>query len=169
MSAQEQQQQNQQEVVRLQALYERRTVRSPIEGVVTELHRRPGEYVSANQPQLATVVNLDQLRVRFYLYPEQIESLQLGQALQITSGNDKIASTVEFISPVTDPKTGLSRVDLLIDNQQRNPPLRSGTPCTWPQLAPTLPANGQQAQADSHPPASFTTSRYIPTQQAADR
>jgi RND family efflux transporter MFP subunit len=132
MLAQEQRQQNLQEVQRLRALLERRTVRSPIDGVVTEVHRRVGEYVSANQPQVATVYNLDQLRVRFYLLPEQVDQLQLQQPINVLLTTSEVPSKIEFISPVTDPKTGLSRVDVLINNLSLNAKLRSGTICRWP-------------------------------------
>ncbi|MFN7877215.1 MAG: efflux RND transporter periplasmic adaptor subunit [Pirellula sp.] len=137
--AEEQQKLDAQEVLRLNTLLERRIVRSPIDGVVSELHRRVGEFVSASEPKVATVVNLDQLRVRFYLVPAQLEKLQPQLSIQIQSGDRHVPAWVEFVSPVTDPRTGLSRVDVLIDNSQLKPGLRSGTTCRLPFSSPTSP------------------------------
>lgn len=147
--AQEEKQQELQEVERLSALLERRIVRSPIDGVITEVHRRAGEYVSANEPQVANVINLDQLRVRFYLFPEQIEHLELHQSVKIGCASGEVPSTIEFISPITDPKTGLSRVDVLINNLALNSKLRSGSKCRWPSQPTTAEATEQSRQRQS--------------------
>lgn len=136
--AEEQQKLDAQEVLRLNALLERRVVRSPIDGIVSELHRRAGEFVSPSEPKVATVVNLDRLRVRFYLSPEQLKTMQPQQSIQILAGDRQVTASVEFISPVTDPRTGLSRVDVLIDNSRITPGLRSGTSCRLPPSGPEI-------------------------------
>ena len=119
------------EVQRIQAQINQRLIQSPIDGLVTELHHRKGEYISTNSPQVATVVKLDQLRVRFYLHAEQIQSLAKDQRIRLLVGDDKqvVFGVVEFISPVTDSNSGTTRIDLLIENS--NMRLRSGTPCHW--------------------------------------
>lgn len=130
--AEEEAQRNRVEVERLQALLDRRAVKSPIDGIVIELHKRTGESVSANDPHVVTVVSLNQLRVRFYLKLETIEALQPRQNLTVYVGPRQLPvdGVVDFISPVIEPKSGLSRVDLLIDNRVLG--LRSGLSCRWP-------------------------------------
>lgn len=129
--AQEEIAQQQLEVERLQALIERRGVHSPIDGWVVELHRRPGEFVSSAEPHVATLVRLDRLRVRFYLQPGTIEHLQVGSDVAIEVAPDwrLIQAKIDFISPIIEAKSGLIRLDVLIDNEPLQ--LRSGVLCRW--------------------------------------
>jgi RND family efflux transporter MFP subunit len=119
------------EVERLQALIERRGVHSPIDGWVVELHRRPGEFVSSSEPHVATLVRLDRLRVRFYLQPGTVEHLQVGSEVAIEVAPDwrLIQAKIDFISPIIEAKSGLIRLDVLIDNEPLQ--LRSGVLCRW--------------------------------------
>src|SRR5204863_7090238 len=55
------------EVRKAEALIERRLVRSPIEGVVTKLHREQGEFVTPVAPTVVTVTQLHPLRAVFNL------------------------------------------------------------------------------------------------------
>jgi RND family efflux transporter MFP subunit len=55
------------ETEQIDAQIERRRIRSPIDGVVVELTRKQGEYISTSEPHIATVVSLDQLKAVFYL------------------------------------------------------------------------------------------------------
>jgi len=152
--------QQQLEVERLQALIERRGVHSPIDGWVVELHRRPGEYVSSSEPHVATLVRLDRLRVRFYLQPGTVEHLQVGSDVGIEVAPDwrLIEAKIDFISPIIEAKSGLIRLDVLIDNEPLQ--LRSGVLCRWidgrshvgraaavgtPTRLPPLPSGHQQA------------------------
>ena len=119
------------EVLRIQAQINQRTISSPVDGLVTEIHHRPGEYISGNNPQVATVVKLDQLRVRFYLHSNDIQQIRVNQSVAVLLGDSKqkIMANVEFVSPVTDPESGKTRVDLLIDNADLR--YRSGIVCHW--------------------------------------
>lgn len=120
------------EVARIRAQINRTIIHSPIDGWVTQIHHRPGEYVSINQPQVATVVKLDQLRVRFYLLASDVQKLQANQQVNVLLDDDEtkqVPARVEFVSPVTDPDSGTTRVDLLIDNAALQH--RSGIPCQW--------------------------------------
>ena len=119
------------EVSRIESQIRRRTIRSPVDGWITEIHRRPGEYIASNDPRFATVVQLDHLRVRFYLLADTVSRLQPGETVGLLLGEKKqpINAIVEFVSPVTNPDSGTARVDLLVDNP--NLQIRSGTPCFW--------------------------------------
>lgn len=121
------------EVARIDKEISRRTIRSPIAGTIVEIHKRPGEFVSANDPDFATIVRLDQLRVRFYLSADETESLRRGQSAIIYVGTQQTAieGTIEFVSPVIEPKTGLARVHVIFDN--RDMAVRSGVVCSWRQ------------------------------------
>ena len=47
------------EVKRIRAQIDDRIIKSPIDGFVTEIHKQPGENVSQNEPQYATIVRVD--------------------------------------------------------------------------------------------------------------
>ncbi len=124
---------NRLDVARIQAQINHRIIFSPIDGLVTEIHRQPGEYISSTEPEFATVVEISQLRVRFYLLAETAARLQRGQRVSLLLGrqqSQQVAGQVAYVSPVTDPDSGTVRVDVLIDNADNR--LRSGTPCQWP-------------------------------------
>ncbi len=146
----EQQQENKAELARIDAELGRRSVRSPIAGVVTEIHKRHGEYLSANDPVFATVVQLDRLRVRFYLDADETERLKKGQTvtLYVGKGQEPVSGTVEFVSPVVEPKTSLARVNVIIDNTQLK--IRSGITCRWEKQKDNAPHH--QASTRVHHP-----------------
>lgn len=135
---------NQAELERIDAEINRRSIRSPISGVITEVHKRHGEFVSANDPIFATVVQLDRLRVRFYLDSETTLRLQQGQSVTIYVGENQTAveGVIEFVSPVVEPKTGLARVNVLIANDGLR--FRSGVVSSWERtVIPASPASFQ--------------------------
>ena len=119
------------EVEKIKAEIERRVVRSPIDGVVTEIHAFPGEFIASSERQLMTVVRLDRLKVRFYLLSDDAAALKFGQSVTLKVGKqkDEIAGKVDFISPVTDPDSGTCRVEIVIENSDQR--FRSGTVCFW--------------------------------------
>lgn len=129
--AQEKKQEYQLEVERIRSEIETRMIRSPFDGVVTEIHFHPGEFIASDARQLVTVVRLQELRVRFYLFAETAAKLRKGQPVGLKIGEDQKSTTgkVEFVSPITDPDSGTTRVDVVIDNQ--NNQYRSGSLCVW--------------------------------------
>jgi RND family efflux transporter MFP subunit len=135
------------EVDRIKAQIKARTIASPIDGVVSELHYRLGEYVSTAKPQFATVVQLDRLLVRFYLMESTVTQLskdqQISLILRVGDRQQQIAGTIRFISPVTSADSGTARVDVEIDNASGK--FRSGSRCRW------VGVPGEQKTAMSKP------------------
>ena len=114
------------EVKKVEVQLQRRTIRSPIDGVVTDIHRDPGEFVSLTEPKLFTVVRLDRLRAKFYVPAEQSLRFSKAQRVKMSGqADDKLLTgEVEFVSPVTHAESGLVRVDVILDNRDGH--LRSG-------------------------------------------
>ena len=114
------------EVKKIDAQLRQRTIRASLDGVVTDIHRDPGEFVSGADPKLFTVVRLDRLRVKFYVPAEQSLRLNKSDRVKLQTANDDkpTAADVEFVSPVTHAESGLVRVDVILDN--RDGRLRSG-------------------------------------------
>ena len=122
---------NQIEVDRIQAQIRQRIIVSPINGVVSEIHKQLGEHVSNNEPQYATVVRIDQLKVRFYHDAETLAKVPVGSEIHVLIGEarSRIPARVMFVSPVIDPDSGTGRMDVVIENQDRK--IASGTVCYW--------------------------------------
>ncbi len=127
-AAREEQALNALQVAEIEARIEQRKVRSPVDGVVTDVLKEVGEYVSSVEPQVATVVQLGRLRATFYLPSPCLSNIQHGMEVPMTTAQgDTINGMVEYVAPVTEADSGRARVDVLIDNPQRT--LRSGVRC----------------------------------------
>ena len=119
----------------IKAQMDQRIVRSPIDGIVTEVTREVGESVDARRadiPQyLARVVDLSQLIARAHIPSNLTPALRPGQMLPITFENQektRVEGVIRFISPTVDAATGLAEVHVYFDN--RNGALRGGLPGT---------------------------------------
>ena len=136
------------EVNRIKAQIQDRIIKSPIDGFVTEIHKQPGENVSNSEPQYATVVRVDELKVRFYLDAEALQDNRPGDRVSISVGQNRTRAeaVVTFVSPVIDPDSGLGRLDVKINNSGLE--IQSGISCFWEgtKLAP-----GSTRQAESNP------------------
>ena len=130
-TAEDEQRLNQLEVARIRAQLHDRFIVSPINGFVTEVHKQLGENISNNEPEYATVVRVDQLKVRFYLDAGTLQSTKVGDAVSVLVGRSRSqkAATVTYVSPVIDPDSGLGRLDVLIENSELE--IQSGVMCVW--------------------------------------
>lgn len=119
------------EVQRIKAQIADRTIKSPINGFVTELHKQLGENVSNNAPEYATIVRVDKLKVRFYLSAETLRSISLGDSVVVRIGKNRqpVNGNISFVSPIINPNSGLGRLDVEIDNQDLG--FQSGIVCYW--------------------------------------
>lgn len=122
---------NQIEVDRIKAQIRERIVVSPIDGVVTEIHKQLGEHVSNTEPEYATIVRIDQLKVRFYHDAETLSRVPVGSKINVLLGEarTRTAAKVTFVSPIIDPDSGTGRMDVVIENHDRK--IASGTICFW--------------------------------------
>ena len=118
------------QVRKTEAMIESRTMRSPVDGIVTEIKRDPSESVSAANPHVLTVVQIDKLTVNLFLPPERARQLAVGAGahLRIEDERDAAVATIEFISPVTDSASGTVRVKFAIENAAGKH--RAGARCT---------------------------------------
>ncbi len=117
------------EYEKIKAQLDRRTIRSPIAGVVAKLHKEEGEFVAPNTPDILTLVELDPLVASFSVLSPLAQQIHAGQAIAIhfPDGGRSARGVVEFISPVTDAESGTVRVRLRIANP--NGEYRSGEHC----------------------------------------
>lgn len=134
---------NQLEVGRIAAQIKDRTITSPINGIVTEIHKQLGENVSNNEPQYATIVRVDELKVRFYLDASTLQASRVGQEITISVGTNRkrTPARVVYVSPIIDPDSGLGRLDVVLDNSARS--IQCGIICFWNEREVTRVAKQQ--------------------------
>ena len=115
---------------------QRRILKSPIDGIVTEITKDLAEPVSPiendRDEYLIRIVRIDRLKAEAFLPEEWATRITKGDELEILLGDGeeegppKIATgTVEFISPVNDSASKTVRVKLVVENQ--NGFIRAGT------------------------------------------
>ena len=105
-------------------------LRSPLDGLVSAVHKEEREFVSSNAPTVLTLVQLDPLRIIFCVPTSHGDTLKLGQQVPLAFLDTDLPATgrVEFVSPITDAESGTVRVKVLIDNPQGE--FRCGVRCT---------------------------------------
>jgi RND family efflux transporter MFP subunit len=107
------------ELALAQEAFERRHLRSPIDGVITKVALRVGESVGPHEPVIA-VVDISRVRFMGTVPARAGVSLKLGSTVKIELGQDTQSKTrsakVVFVSPITDPSSGLIEVIAEFDN-----------------------------------------------------
>lgn len=106
-----------------------RTVRSPIDGVVTEVFRDIGEFVSPADPVVLTIVQLNPLRTTFSVPVADVKSIRKGQTVPIRIDGVKgtVNAKVALVSPVINAESQTVRVKLELPNPENR--IRSGAKC----------------------------------------
>jgi RND family efflux transporter MFP subunit len=117
------------EFSRIETQIERRKITSPIDGVVTKIHKEVSEEVAATDPIVMTIVQCDQLKVVFPVAATEAGRFSVGQkvAVNFSGGAGATKGLIEVVSHVTDPESGTVRVKVVIDNAQKR--YRSGMSC----------------------------------------
>lgn len=139
-TAQNENRANEIEVEKIEAQIQRRIIRAPTDGVVLELPRQEGEAITSTEGHVATIVQLNQLRVRYFLSTAKAMHLKQGdQATVSFPATSQVATAiVDFVAPVTDSNSGTVRVELLIENPGNR--YRSGLRCVLLESRSTVSA-----------------------------
>lgn len=120
------------EVELLDAQLRQRMFVSPIDGIVVDVDVEQGDFVAPGQTKsLITIVDIDRLRVTFHVPSREATSLKSDQeiSLEIPDSATSLSAKVEYVSPVTDPRTGTVIVRAVIANEQHA--IRSGIRCRY--------------------------------------
>lgn len=102
---------------RARAMLNRRTIKSPIAGVVVERFVSPGEFVD-NKP-LLKLAQMDPLRVEVILPATMLQSIKPGMIANIkpeTQEDSNYRATVSIVDRVIDPASGTFGVRLELPN-----------------------------------------------------
>ncbi len=99
--------------------YERRHMRSPIDGVITKVLPRVGESVPQHEP-IVTVVDVSRVRFNGTFPAASANKLRAGNVVTIRIQQEGKVLTrqarVSFVSPVADPSSGLVELIAEFDN-----------------------------------------------------
>ncbi|UCF97245.1 MAG: efflux RND transporter periplasmic adaptor subunit [Spirochaetaceae bacterium] len=109
-----------------QVQLEKRLIRAPFDGIIVKIYPELGENCTPQDPLIRIA---DITRCRLIVHLEASVSRQVKEQMDVRiridgAGNPKILpGTVEYISPVVDPSSGLREVKVLFDNNdgQVNP------------------------------------------------
>ena len=128
------------ECERIKVQIERRTIRAPIDGVVSKIEREVGEFLPPTAPLLLTLVQLNPLLAVFSLPSAQARQLRAEQEVLIRwlDSRETVRGKIDLVAPTTDPESGTVLVKVRIDNTQRR--FRSGERCEWHLAGDDLPA-----------------------------
>lgn len=98
---------------------DRRTLFSPISGVVTETFRDVAESVSGGETLVMKVVDLSELAIVVHINVALARELEVGDLVPVSplDGGPDAMAVVNFISPVVDASSSTRRVRLLINNE----------------------------------------------------
>jgi len=117
------------EYERLTQQIDRRTIKSPISGVVVKIGRERGELVSGSDAVIAHVAELGRLNVVSHVSEKIARSLTQGEPMKVRlSEGREVTGTVDFVSPTVDPRSGTLQVKVLLKNGDGA--IRSGTRAT---------------------------------------
>ena len=105
------------ELLRAEAMLDRRTIRSPVDGVVTERFKSAGEYID-DEPVMR-VAQLDPLHVEVIVSTDYLGRIKPGMQAQVTPTipeADTFMATVERVDRVSDAASGTYGVRLNLAN-----------------------------------------------------
>jgi RND family efflux transporter MFP subunit len=112
------------EAARSEAQLNLKIIKSPVDGVVTELKLAPGEYVYETKP-IMTIVQFDPLNIDIVLPSNRYKSVSIGMVAKLHLGapiNETLPATVDAIDPVIDAASDTFRVRLVLPNPDNKIP-----------------------------------------------
>lgn len=127
---------------------EHRTLRSPIDGVVSRVLKEEGEFVAPNDPVIVHIVQLDPLLATFAVPTAVADGLRVGGEASVSVGTrgGRRIGIVETISPIIDAQSGTVEVKVRLANSDSG--LRSGERCILhPAASAATPAQTTNAPA----------------------
>lgn len=109
------------EFARIEAQILQRQIRSTIDGVVVDVRKDHGEFVSPSDPVVARIVQLDPLLVVFSVPNNFRNGVSRGQSVNMNIGAmpNAVAGVVEYVSPTADASSGTFRVKVRLPNPNR--------------------------------------------------
>jgi len=130
---------------RIEAQLEQRSIRAPMDGIISDLSREAGEFVSPSDPTIARIVQLDPLLVVFSVPLAQRNHISKHQRVRLKIGatEEVQEGIVEYVSPTSDSSNSSVRVKVGVPNSDGR--FQSGER-TVLELAPTEEGSTKEPQ-----------------------
>lgn len=109
------------------ALLEKRTIVAPFDGQVARIHRRVGEFVSPNTPEVVTLVDSTELLAEFQVPVDELSRYSIGSEVPLRVGSVRIQATIESHGVLVDRASQTVTVKVKINNSELR--YRTGTDC----------------------------------------
>ena len=97
----------------------RRSIRAPSSGIISEIYHHPGEWVMAGKP-VARLVRIDRVYIEGFLDAQRFDTSVCGQDVSVVVRHGKrlleYSGTIVFASPVVDSVTGEFRIRAEVEN-----------------------------------------------------
>lgn len=127
-AAQEESISRQIDLERAQVQLARRFIKAPFDGVVAEVHRHQGEFISPVTPEIVTLIQSDNLLCVFNIPSAQVNEFKTGQKVPVEFANGEIVNgTVHLIGVQTNAQSSTVQLKIRLNNKQGN--LRAGEQC----------------------------------------
>ncbi len=129
-AAQEQLSLRQLELERYELQLQRREIRVPMDGVISQLFHRPGEYITPSDPAVVRLLVMDKLFAVFNIPVEDTSVIQVGTPVKVylRSSATSIDAKINSIAPDIDGESGTVRIRVQLDNSDGR--LLAGDRCT---------------------------------------
>jgi multidrug efflux pump subunit AcrA (membrane-fusion protein) len=108
------------EAARSQAQYNLRLIRSPLNGVVSEIKLQPGEFIYETTP-IVTLAQIDPLTVDLVVPSKRFGAVKVGEIveLRLLPPVDKVVKAeIDVIDPIIDAASNTFRLRLALPNPE---------------------------------------------------
>jgi len=94
------------------------SLKTQIDGIITERHITRGEPVSQERGHVFTVSDLSDVWVDISVYQKHLDSVKLGQRVSVSAGHDLVPASAEisYVSPVVDEDTRTATARIVLQN-----------------------------------------------------
>lgn len=125
------------QVQKLEDQLSERVIKAPIKGVVVKMHKEVGEFVAANTPQVAHIVDVSRMKAVFYLTDSEVRNLPKEKEIRVrVSNGQSVRATFDYVLPYANDESGLIEMQVIIDNSE-DEVLGSRCQLLWPTSSPS--------------------------------
>lgn len=117
------------ELLRSEAQLQLKMIKSPVDGVVTDIKLNPGEFVRDTTP-IMTIAEIGILHADIFVPAEYYTRLKSGMSLDLSLDaplNQTVAAEIDVVDPVIDAASDTFRIRLVVDNSANR--LLAGVRC----------------------------------------
>lgn len=157
------------EHIRARQTLDRRTIRSPIDGLVSRVERKVGEFISPVRPEVAVIIQSDPILAVFPVPIHEVDSLNIGDDVSVTldrhvtgprTDSSRRPGRIESIGVTIDSASQTVQVKVRLQNPDYL--LRVGEPCKLWKSKPMSSRNADTKKQPAPRPQERPTASFAP-------